>query len=120
SSSTTRPCIWPERPTAAGSARSSRTVRSAARTQSSGSCSAQPGLGVESGYEASAAARTAPSGVMAIALTPDVPTSSPTIVSAGMQVQELAPGLWRWTAFYPEWKDVVGSVYYETADAVVL
>ena len=35
-------------------------------------------------------------------------------------MQELAPGLWRWTAFYPEWKDVVGSVYYETADAVVL
>jgi glyoxylase-like metal-dependent hydrolase (beta-lactamase superfamily II) len=57
---------------------------------------------------------------MAIALTPDVPTSSPTIVSAGMDVRELAPGLWRWTAFHHEWKDTVGSIYYEAADAVVL
>ena len=37
-----------------------------------------------------------------------------------MDVQELAPGLWRWTAFHPEWKEEVGSVYYEAPDAVVL
>lgn len=37
-----------------------------------------------------------------------------------MQVDELAPGLWRWTAFHPEWKEEVGSVYFEAPDAVVL
>jgi glyoxylase-like metal-dependent hydrolase (beta-lactamase superfamily II) len=37
-----------------------------------------------------------------------------------MVVDELAPGLWRWTAFHPEWKEDVGSVYYEAPDAVVL
>jgi glyoxylase-like metal-dependent hydrolase (beta-lactamase superfamily II) len=35
-------------------------------------------------------------------------------------VDELAPGLWRWTAFHPEWKEEVGSVYYEAPDAIVL
>lgn len=35
-------------------------------------------------------------------------------------MQELAPGLWRWTAFHPEWKEDVGSVFYEAPDAVVL
>jgi glyoxylase-like metal-dependent hydrolase (beta-lactamase superfamily II) len=37
-----------------------------------------------------------------------------------MEVHELAPGLWRWTTFHPEWKEEVGSVYYEAPDAVVL
>ena len=37
-----------------------------------------------------------------------------------MDVQELADGLWRWTGFHPEWKEVVGSVYYEAPDAIVL
>jgi glyoxylase-like metal-dependent hydrolase (beta-lactamase superfamily II) len=42
-----------------------------------------------------------------------------------MDVQELAAGLWRWTAQHPSWDDPplpreVGSVYAETADAVVL
>lgn len=37
-----------------------------------------------------------------------------------MLVDELAPGLWRWTAFHPEWKEEVGSVYYEAPDVVVL
>lgn len=43
-----------------------------------------------------------------------------------MQVQELAPGLWRWTAAHPEWTpdsdwpEDVGCLYYEAADAVVL
>jgi len=48
-----------------------------------------------------------------------------------MVVQELAPGLWRWTALHPEWKPSdaeggegwereVGSVYLEGADAIVL
>lgn len=37
-----------------------------------------------------------------------------------MDVLEIAPGLWRWTGFHEEWKEDVGSVYYETADGVVL
>ena len=37
-----------------------------------------------------------------------------------MNVEELAPGLWRWTAFHPEWKEDVGSVFYEAPDAIVL
>jgi glyoxylase-like metal-dependent hydrolase (beta-lactamase superfamily II) len=37
-----------------------------------------------------------------------------------MDVTELAPGLWRWTGYYEEWKGVVGSVYYETDEGVVL
>jgi Metallo-beta-lactamase superfamily len=37
-----------------------------------------------------------------------------------MNVDRIAPGLWRWTAFHPEWKDVVGCVYYEAQDAVCL
>lgn len=31
-----------------------------------------------------------------------------------------ADGLWRWTAYYEEWRDTVGCVYYEAPDAVVL
>ena len=37
-----------------------------------------------------------------------------------MVVLELAPGLWRWTAYHEEWKEDVGSVYCETRDGVVL
>jgi glyoxylase-like metal-dependent hydrolase (beta-lactamase superfamily II) len=37
-----------------------------------------------------------------------------------VDVQELAPGLWRWTGFHPEWKEVVGCIYYEAPEAVVL
>jgi hypothetical protein len=43
-----------------------------------------------------------------------------------MDVHELAPGLWRWTARHPawtpdsDWEPEVGSVYWETGDAVVL
>jgi hypothetical protein len=43
-----------------------------------------------------------------------------------VKVAELAPGLWRWTALHPDWKEgadweqEVGCVYYETADATVL
>jgi glyoxylase-like metal-dependent hydrolase (beta-lactamase superfamily II) len=37
-----------------------------------------------------------------------------------MDVQRIAPGLWRWTAFHEEWKEDVGSVYSETPDGVVL
>ena len=33
---------------------------------------------------------------------------------------EVAPGLWRWTAWHSEWKEDVGCVYYEAPDAVVL
>jgi glyoxylase-like metal-dependent hydrolase (beta-lactamase superfamily II) len=41
-------------------------------------------------------------------------------------VAELAPGLWRWTAPHPDWKDGddweqdVGCVYYEAPEATVL
>jgi hypothetical protein len=46
-----------------------------------------------------------------------------------MDVLELAPGLWRWTARHPDWRnwpgwpdtpEEVGCVYYEAPDAVVL
>jgi len=38
-----------------------------------------------------------------------------------MQVRELRPGLWRWTARHPEWDErVVSSAYLETPEAVVL
>jgi hypothetical protein len=43
-----------------------------------------------------------------------------------MEVQELRPGLWRWTATHPEWEHAehwgpeVGSVYAELPDALVV
>ena len=43
-----------------------------------------------------------------------------------MNVAELAPGLWRWTAPHPDWKETddweeeVGCVYYEAATATIL
>jgi hypothetical protein len=43
-----------------------------------------------------------------------------------MRVDELAPGLWRWTGLHPgwtpeqDWPREVGSVYYEAQDAIVL
>lgn len=43
-----------------------------------------------------------------------------------MEVEKVAPGLWRWTAPHPEWTpeedwpEDVGCVYYEGPDAVVL
>ena len=37
-----------------------------------------------------------------------------------MDVLELAPGLWRWTAYHEEWKEDVGCVYCETDDGIVL
>ena len=43
-----------------------------------------------------------------------------------MKVEELAPGLWRWTAPHPDWKESddwdedVGCVYYEVPGATVL
>ena len=43
-----------------------------------------------------------------------------------MEVQELRPGLWRWTASHPEWDHAeqwgpeVGSVYAELADSLVV
>jgi glyoxylase-like metal-dependent hydrolase (beta-lactamase superfamily II) len=43
-----------------------------------------------------------------------------------MDVQELRPGLWRWTAAHPEWEHAehwgpeVGSVYAELPDALVM
>ena len=43
-----------------------------------------------------------------------------------MKGSELAPGLWRWTAPHPNWREgadweqEVGCVYYEAPDATVL
>jgi glyoxylase-like metal-dependent hydrolase (beta-lactamase superfamily II) len=37
-----------------------------------------------------------------------------------MELRELRPGLWRWTAFHPEWKEDVGSVAYDGGDELVL
>jgi glyoxylase-like metal-dependent hydrolase (beta-lactamase superfamily II) len=37
-----------------------------------------------------------------------------------VDVQEIAPGLWRWTGFHEEWKQDVGSVYLEAPDAICL
>jgi glyoxylase-like metal-dependent hydrolase (beta-lactamase superfamily II) len=34
--------------------------------------------------------------------------------------EQLAPGLWRWTAYYPEWKADVGCLAYRNAGQVVL
>ena len=51
---------------------------SVARHQSSGSCSAQPGFGVERAYSASARASTVPSGSIAMPFVAVVPTSIPT------------------------------------------
>jgi len=37
-----------------------------------------------------------------------------------VDVLQLGPGIWRWTAYHEEWRQEVGSVYYETPDGVVL
>jgi glyoxylase-like metal-dependent hydrolase (beta-lactamase superfamily II) len=37
-----------------------------------------------------------------------------------VDVQQIATGLWRWTGWHEEWKDDVGSVYYEGGGAVCL
>ncbi len=37
-----------------------------------------------------------------------------------MDVIEIAPRLWRWTAYHEEWKEDVGCVYCETKDGTVL
>lgn len=37
-----------------------------------------------------------------------------------MEVAQIEPGLWRWTAFHEEWKQDVGSVFCETAVGIVL
>jgi len=37
-----------------------------------------------------------------------------------MDVAEIAPGLWRWTAYHDEWKKDVGCVYCESKDGIVL
>ncbi|HTK23876.1 MAG TPA: MBL fold metallo-hydrolase [Gaiella sp.] len=37
-----------------------------------------------------------------------------------MEVTRIADGLWRWSTYYGEWREAVGSVYVEGDDAVVL
>src|SRR4051794_4875339 len=91
SSSATRPCIWPDQPSASASTRAS--ARSVARTQSSGSCSAQPGWGVESAYDSPSRACTSPSASIPMPLTPLVPTSIPTSTSPAPAPASPAPPL---------------------------
>lgn len=45
---------------------------------------------------------------------------TPEYCPSSMDVVEIAPRLWRWTAYHEEWKEEVGSVYCETRDGVVL
>jgi glyoxylase-like metal-dependent hydrolase (beta-lactamase superfamily II) len=37
-----------------------------------------------------------------------------------MEAAEIAPGLWRWTCFYGEWKHDVGCVYHERTGEICL
>ena len=37
-----------------------------------------------------------------------------------MHVLEVVPGLWCWTTYHDEWKEDVGSIFYETGDGIVL
>jgi glyoxylase-like metal-dependent hydrolase (beta-lactamase superfamily II) len=37
-----------------------------------------------------------------------------------VEVTRIADGLWRWTAYHPDWHEDVGCVYCETEDGVVL
>jgi glyoxylase-like metal-dependent hydrolase (beta-lactamase superfamily II) len=37
-----------------------------------------------------------------------------------MDVSEIAPGLWRWTAYHEEWQEDVGCVYLESPDGAIL
>ena len=41
-------------------------------------------------------------------------------LSPAVDVLEIAPGLWRWTAYHEEWKEDVGCTFVETDDGVVL
>ena len=76
--SATSPCIWPDRPipSAAAASRLRRTA-SVAVHQSSGSCSDQPGWGMEIGMGCSASSRTAPRSSITTPLAEEVPTSIP-------------------------------------------
>ena len=48
------------------------------------------------------------------------PSRAPAEPEAGVNVAQIAPGLWRWTGFYEEWKHDVGCVYLETRDGICL
>jgi hypothetical protein len=41
-------------------------------------------------------------------------------VLSAIGADELAPGLWRWTAYHPEWKEDVGCTAWATASELVL
>src|SRR5438477_6914239 len=77
----TDPCICPVSPRPRGGSRSCETTPLStawlASHHRSGSCSVQPGRGVDSGYSSDAAATTLPSRSIATARAPLVPTSSP-------------------------------------------
>ena len=47
-------------------------------------------------------------------------TASRSVYSHLVDVESIAPGLWRWTGWHEEWRDDVGCVYYEAADGIVL
>lgn len=85
SSSRTAPCIWPEKPTQAidsagrpEACSALRTAMAAARHQSCGSCSAQPGSALAKlACSSVPEARTAPCSSRMTARVPLVPTSMP-------------------------------------------
>lgn len=83
-SSSTAPCIWPDRPTAltfahaAGcSARSRDAALTVAAHQACGSCSLQPGWGREMSSRTPADAAIAPRSSSSRSFTSDVPRSMP-------------------------------------------
>ena len=39
---------------------------------------------------------------------------------AGVDVHDIAPGLWRWTGWHEEWGQQVGCIYSETERGVCL
>ena len=89
SSSSVAPCICPERPmprTAASAcaclACNASTARSAAASQSRGFCSDQPGCGRDSSSGAELDPTTACASSISVALTADVPRSSPRYIGA--------------------------------------
>jgi glyoxylase-like metal-dependent hydrolase (beta-lactamase superfamily II) len=51
---------------------------------------------------------------------PSEPATAVAVALAAAGAVELAPGLWRWVAYYPDWKADVGCLAYAAAGALVL
>jgi hypothetical protein len=56
----------------------------------------------------------------------NIPPNPPRLRAVALGVQQIAPGLWRWSAAHPEWTaeqdwpEEVASVYYEAPESIVL